>query len=103
MQTEICDQKNANFSVKISGIDAIALYDTGVNMSCMTCACYAKLRDSPYLKTIPAMSVHSATGHASYLIGLTCCDITIVKSNFKHTFGVCKWLQKLIIGLDMQH
>ena len=62
-----------------------------------------KLKDPPSLKTVPAMSVHSATGHDLCPVELTCCEITIGKSQFKHTFIVCKRLRKeLINGLNMQ-
>ena len=45
MQIQICDEKGANFPVKIAGINVITLYTTGVNMSYMSIACYRKLKD----------------------------------------------------------
>ena len=49
------------------------------------------------------MSVHSVMGHDLHPIGFTCCEVTIGKSQYGHTFIVCKRLQKeLVIGLDMQ-
>ena len=69
----------------------------------MAYACYMKLKALPSLKMISAMSVHAAMGHALCSIGLTCCRGTIGKSQFSHTFILCKKLQKeLVIGLDMQ-
>ena len=62
-QVQICDQKDADFPVEFLGIDVIALYDTSTNMSCMSYACCEKLKDLPSLKTVPSMSVHTATGH----------------------------------------
>ena len=57
-----------------------------------------------FIEILSTMSVHSATPHDICPIGLTCCEVTIWKSHFKHTFIVCTKLQKkpLIIGLDMQ-
>ena len=49
------------------------------------------------------MSVHSATGHDLYLIGLICCEITMGTSQCKHIFIACKNLQKeLVISLYMK-
>ena len=49
------------------------------------------------------MSVHSATGYDLCPIGLTCCEVMKGKLQVKHTFIVCKNLQKeLVIGFDMQ-
>ena len=39
MDYQVCDQSTANFLVKNSGVNIIALYDTGTNMSCMSYAC----------------------------------------------------------------
>ena len=50
MHIQICDQANANCHVEISGINVIALYDTGTNISCKTYACYIKLKDLHLLK-----------------------------------------------------
>ena len=36
MQTQVNGKSNANFSVKIVGIYATALYDTGDNMNCIS-------------------------------------------------------------------
>ena len=75
----------------------------GANMSCMLYACYVKLKDPPSLKMVLAMSVHSATGHDLCLAGLTSCKVTVGKLQFKHTFIVCKKVQKEpVIGLHMQ-
>ena len=93
MQIQIHDHRDANFLVKIAIIDVIFLYDTGVNMNCIPFVCYPKLKDPPSLKTMPAMLVHSATCHDLCPVGLTC-EITIGKSQFKHTFIVCKKLHK---------
>ena len=59
------------------------------NTSCMLYACYVKLKDLPSLRMVPAISVHSATGHDLCHVALICCEITIGKSHFKHTFIVC--------------
>ena len=72
-------------------------------MNCISYACYMKLIDLPLLKMISAMLVQSATGHDVCLIGLTSCKLTIGKSQFRHTFIMCKKLQnELVIGHDMQ-
>ena len=52
-QIQVCDQPDANFPMKISGINDNALYDTGANMSCMSYICYVKLKDLPSLKWYP--------------------------------------------------
>ena len=53
------------------------------------------------MKTVHAMSVHSATGHNLYHIELTCCEIT--KFQFEHTLIYVKsYEKKLFIGLNMQ-
>ena len=55
------------------------------------------------IKIISAMSVHIATGNDFCPIGLICCVVTTDKLQFRHTFIVCKKLQKeLATGLDMQ-
>ena len=63
MFIQIHNQKNGDFPIDISGSNVIALYDTGANVIYISYACYMKLNDSPLLKFICAMSVHSATGH----------------------------------------
>ena len=63
-------------------------------MSCMQYACYKKLKYPPSLKMLSSMSVHSATGHDLCPVGLTCCEVTIGKSQFKHIFIMCNKLQK---------
>ena len=105
MHIQICDQANLNFSVKISGINIVGFYDTGTEMSFMFYAsCYLKLKDPSSLKILSSMSVHSGTGCNLYPVGLVCCEVTIGKLQFRHTFFVCKKLQKeLVIDLDMQH
>ena len=47
------------------------------NMSCMSYACYVKLKDPSSLKIVLAMSIHPATGHDLYPIEIICCKITI--------------------------
>ena len=101
MHIQINDKTDANFPVKISGVNAVTLHDTA-NMSCISYACYTKLKDSPSLKMVFSMSVHSATGHDLCLKGLTYCKVTRGKSKLRHTFIMYKKLQKLLIGLDMQ-
>ena len=90
MQIQMHDQTDACFPVKILGIDLIALYGTCVNLSCISYACYANLRDPPSSKTLPAMSVHSGTGHDLCPVVLMCGEITIGMSQFKNTVMVCK-------------
>ena len=63
MQILMCDQADATFPKKMSRVNAMAVYDTGSNMSCMSYTCYMRLKDPPSLKMVPAMSVYSATGH----------------------------------------
>ena len=65
----MCDQADAHFPVIISGVNVITENGT-------------------------AMSVHLATGHDLCPVGLLCCEVTIGKSQFKHTCIVCKNLQK---------
>ena len=103
MHIQILNQVNPNLPMKIPGINVLILYDAGTNMSCMSYLCYMKLKDMPSLKMIPSLSVHSSTGHDLCPIGLTCCEDRIGKSQFRHTFIVCKKFQKeIVIGLDMQ-
>ena len=90
MHIQIHDQRDANFPVKIAGINIIDLYDTSTNMSFMSYACYVELKDIPSLKNVPVMSMYSATVHNLCTIALTCCEIMIGTSNFKHTFIVFK-------------
>ena len=97
MQIQICDKADANFPAKVSGVNVITLYDTGTNMSCISLAWNVKLKDPPSLKMIAAMSEHSATSHDLCPIGLACCEVTIGKSQFKHTFTVCKKLKKNLL------
>ena len=63
MNIQIFDAANADLPVNISGINAVALYDTGANINCVSYACYMRLKDLPSLKMISAMSVHSGIGH----------------------------------------
>ena len=72
-------------------------------MNCMSYACYTQSKDPPWTKKISAMPVHSAMGHDLCSISLTCCAVTIDKSQFRHTFITCKRLQKEhVIGLYKQ-
>ena len=89
---QVCDQANVNFPIKIVGLNVFALYDTHTNMDFVPYACYTKLKTPPLIKTISAMSVHSATGHEFCAVGLKCYGVTIGKSQFRHTFIVCKRL-----------
>ena len=57
-------------------------------MSCMSSACYVKLKDPPLLQNVPSMSVHSATGHDLCAIGLPFCGIMLGNLQFRHTFIV---------------
>ena len=77
MQIQIQDERDADFPVKIAGIDVTTLYDTAAIMSCtcMLYACYTKLKDPPYMKTVPAMPVHSVTGHSVCPLGVMCYEI----------------------------
>ena len=59
--------------MQISGINVIALYNTDTNMSHMLQVCYVKLKEPATLKMVAVMSVHLATGHDLYHIGLPCC------------------------------
>ena len=63
-------------------------------MSCISYTCYVKLKDLPSLKIMSAMSVCSVMDHDSCLIGLTCGEVTIGKSQFRQAFIVCKKIQK---------
>ena len=90
MQIQVHDQADINFPLNISGVNVITLHDKGANKSCMSYAYYVKLEDLPSLKIVPAISVHSATGHDFCPVGLMCCEVTIGKSQFKHTFIMCK-------------
>ena len=49
-------------------------------------SCYVKLKNPPSLKKVPAMSVHSVTGHDLCPVGLMCYEVTIDKSQFKLKF-----------------
>ena len=62
-----------------------------------------KLKDSPLLKMISVISAVSATGHDLCPIGLMCCEVTIAKSQFRHTFITFRKLQNECLScLDMQ-
>ena len=82
MQIQIHDQAETNFPVQISGVNVITLYDMGINMSCVSYACYLKLKDPLSLKIVHALSVHSATDHDLCPVGLTCSEDTIGKLQF---------------------
>ena len=62
MQIQVHDQADANIPVKISGVNVIALYNTGANMSYMSYESYMKLKDLPSLKMVSSMLVCLATG-----------------------------------------
>ena len=94
MHIKIHDQTDANIPVKISGANVITLHDAGTNISCTLYTYYVKLKYPLSLEMIPTMSVHSATGHDLCPLGLTCCEVTIGKSQFTHTFTMCKRLKK---------
>ena len=64
----------------------------GADMSCMLYAHYVKLKDPPSLNMVHTMSIYSATGHDSCLVRLMHCEVTIGKSQFKHSLIVCKTL-----------
>ena len=103
MQIQIHNQADANFPVQISVVNVIALCNMGTHMRCMLYVCYLKLKHPPSLKMVPTMSVHSALVYTLCPVELTCCEVTIGKSQLKHTFIVCKKIKKeLFIGLDMQ-
>ena len=52
---------------------------------------------------VSTRSVHSDTCHDLCPIGVTYCEVTMGKSQFRHSFIVCKLLQEeLVTGLDMQ-
>ena len=51
------------FSSETAGVNIITLYDMGANKSFMSYACCVELKDLAILKVVPAMSVHSSTGH----------------------------------------
>ena len=104
MHAQICDQTNANFPVQMSGVNVVALYDTGTNMSHMSYACYAELKELSLIKMISALSVHLASSHDLCPIGLTCCEVTISKLQLRYTFIVCNELQEdLVFVLDVKH
>ena len=69
---------------------------------CM-CMLYEVKRSTLDTKMISAVSVPSPTCHDLCPIDLTCCEVTIGKSQFRYTFIICKKLQKvLLIDQDMQ-
>ena len=63
MDIQICDKRNVTFLVKVAGTNVNVLYGTGVNMRCMSLACYTKLKDPNFYKIYEAMSVHSTKGY----------------------------------------
>ena len=84
-------------------ISATALYDTEASMSHMSYTSYTKLKDHPPLQNIHALFEHSSMGHNLCPMGLIHCGVMPGNSQFRHSFIVCKNIQKeLIIGLDMQ-
>ena len=72
------------------------------NISCMSYACYGKLKGPSSLKTVPAMSVHSATGHVLCLIGLTCVKLQQASLNL-NILLLCVLGKELTTGLEMQN
>ena len=53
--------------------------------------------------SLKKMSVHSAIGDDLCPVGLTFCEVTIDKSQFRHTLVLCmKSQMELVIGLDRQ-
>ena len=47
MQIQINDGRDENFPVKFMVVNSTALHDTGANVSCMSYACYIKVKDPP--------------------------------------------------------
>ena len=90
MQIHIHGQKDANFPVKIVGIDATTLHDTGMTISCVSYACHMRLEHLlPLKKCTQNVSTFS---YWVYLcpIGLVCHGIMISNLQFRHTFITCK-------------
>ena len=77
MQIQIKDWRNVTVIGTIAEVKATAIYNKGVNMSCMSYACYMKLRDDLLLQNVTSMSIHSATMHNLCPIGLTYCKCMI--------------------------
>ena len=101
IQIWVNDKRNANFLIKIVGINGTALYDTGANMSCMSYTCYAKLKDPPPLMSKHALSAPSATGYVLCLMDLIHFGNMLDNTQFIHTFIVCQNLQiEHAIGLE---
>ena len=51
------------------GIGATTLYDSDVNINCMSYTCYMKLKDLISLKSVPAMSAHSVINLTTVELG----------------------------------
>ena len=47
IQIYFSDKRNSTFPVKVAGTNAVALYDTSANLSCVSLTCYSKLKDLP--------------------------------------------------------
>ena len=86
MQIHVYNQADANFPEKISEVNIITLYDTVTCISCMSCSCYARLKDPPSFKMVSAMLVHSATitGLHKHPLQDLSCDWTHDGQMFSH-------------------
>ena len=103
IQIQINDWRNATFPLKIVEVDTTTMYDTGANISCMLYACYIWQKNPQPVWNVPAMSVHSPTGHDLCPVGLMWCGNMVENLQFSYTFSVFKNLEEeLIVGLDMQ-
>ena len=103
MQIRIKDRRNASFPVTIAGMNTTALYDKGVNMSCMSYACYRNLNDLQPFQNIHALSVCFVTGYDMCPMDLVQCNVILGHTQFVHTFIVCKNSKKeLVLGLHME-
>ena len=80
------DLRDANYPVSIMGIDFNTLHNTGTSISCMSYAYYIRLKDPQALRSVPAVSVHSATGNDLHPVILMCCKIMIGKLQFRKNF-----------------
>ena len=76
---QICfnDRRNAKFWVKLSGINAKALYNIRANKRCMSYTCYNKWKGPLPPRNTHALSIHWATGHHVCPMGLIYCGVIL--------------------------
>ena len=82
MQIRPNDGRNVRLPVTIAGLSVTASYDTGTNMSCISCTCYAKLQDHPPLQSMHTLFVNCVTHHNLCPFSLVQCNVMLGSTQF---------------------